>query len=75
MANNALRNELEPVITSVEIEIVSNELLGSIKTKVAIIKDDEEDQFYPNLVEAISAELAEALIRHSFWLGLSTLLL
>jgi hypothetical protein len=35
MANYALRNELEPVITSVEIEIVSNELLGSIKTKVA----------------------------------------
>jgi hypothetical protein len=56
MANNALRNELEPIIVSVEIEIVSNELLGSIKTKVAIIKDDQEDQFYPNLVEMISVE-------------------
>ncbi len=47
---------MEPVITSVEIEIVSNELLGSIKTKVAIIKDDQEDQFYPTLVEVIPVE-------------------
>ncbi len=56
MANNALRNELEPIIISVEIEIVSNELLGLIKIKVAIIKDDQEDQFYPNLVEMISVK-------------------
>jgi hypothetical protein len=40
MANNALRNELKPIITSAEIEIVSHELSCWITIKFEIVKND-----------------------------------
>ncbi len=40
MATNALRNELKPIITSVEIEIASHELLCWNTIKFEIVLND-----------------------------------
>jgi hypothetical protein len=59
MANTILDNEFETILVSAKIEIISNELLNWVEIKPKILKNDQEDKFYPNMLVVVSKEHVE----------------
>jgi hypothetical protein len=72
MANTILDNEFETIFVSAKIEIISNELLNWVETKPKIVKNDQEDKFYLNMVVVISKEHVEELIKCNVHFGRTT---
>ncbi len=69
MVNIVLDNEFETILVSAKIEIISNGFLNWVETNPNIVKNDQEDKFYPNMVVVISKEHVEELIKCNVHFG------
>ncbi len=63
MANKISINELETIITRVEVGIVINELLHLIEIKLGNVINHQKYWSYLKLMDVISIELVEDLIK------------